>query len=219
MSGDRITLRVEDWHREALDSIAGNWGVSRSEIIRQAISDLVDEYAESVPDWVEKEAVHDKVTTEYKPDLRTMRFRKSVHDYLKDLLMDENGNVHPEAPHPDKVRETYIEGLRETLYQEHPDYAEEYDEYLKHKMDWYKMLHPETATVDREEWAVEMIRIQFGLDRENRARSMAKTYAERLDMSEHEILDTARDKLADLNWREEWTQATNSNVVVQPEHD
>lgn len=205
------SIRLPEYQSEGLRQFKRETGMNMSDIIRSALSEFISSWecnGDELPEWVQKEASHDRIVRENKPQMRAMHFKQNVYGYLlHECLEGEDMQLARFPPHPDKVRENYADSVREQIEQEHEQYADEYLGHLERMMEWYELVHPDTGREGRK-GIIQFAAYLMRWEDEGRARMFVDLAMEENDVStnvsKHDLLDEARQIKAKKTWKMEW---------------
>lgn len=207
----RLSFRAEDWMADGLDSLVDETSLNKSDLIRRAVRDLLTEWSDSIPDWVQKEASHDEIIKKNRPALRTMHFKQRSFEYILNCLVDERGNLKRFPPHPDKVDAVYIEELRNEVSKEHGDHQEEYMKHIDRLSEWYRLMHPETSDGSQVEQVCELACHYIRFGQSDKARELCKDaeHSGQLPAGTtwQDVMDEARDGARNDRWKHQWEDA------------
>ena len=216
----RHTVRLQDYQSEGLEQFADKTGMSKSDVMRIAMSRLIDDdpTGGEIDEWIKQEAVHDRVVMENRPSMRMMHFKQNVFEYLcHECLRGEDGALARFPPQPDMVEETYIDSLRKEIKEAYPEeHREEYLNHLDQMLEWYKLVHPDTKAEDKEQWLFEMCLYFMRWQSEEDARDWIDAKDSQGQIPEtltpHEILDEARDAYHRNRWKDEYDEAARGKL-------
>lgn len=208
----RITIRCPDWMEEGISRLSDASDMSRSEVIRRAVTELISEWGDELPDWVLKEASHDEMVARNRPELRMMHFEQRAFEYAKNALTNQQGQVARYPPDPEMLEEHYGEMIREEVEEEYEQYRERFEEHIDEVMGWYRTMHPDTSHGTVRHQAVTKCAWHIRHGREPQARTVAQAAvgeATGPETTEHMILDDARNKATE---NERWVHKQDRSV-------
>jgi len=210
----KTSLRLPAWQIDSLDAIATEAeATNRSELIRDAISKQVQEHKDEAPQWAVAESAHDRKRRQNRPRLREMHFKQRIHEYARDCLFDDLGRMKRHPPSPSKFRAYYGEMVREEVKDEYPENEDEYIEHLEETLDWYELMHPDASIGGPKQQAIALVRHHMEHENRDSAREIAEQSAQNTDATKHELLDEARERKADTDWRHQWDEAVRPWVT------
>jgi len=216
----RHTFRLPDYQSEGLETTADVYDMTMSDVARIAFNRMLedDPTEGEVPDWVQKEAVHDEITTENNPNMRQLHFKQNVYEYLAhECLRGEDGDMARFPPSPERVEADYLDSMREEVKRAFPEnHREEALQHLDRMGDWYELVHPETQADDKEAWLRETVLYLLRWQDEDAARE----WLDRQDrkglipdrLNPHQLLDDARDEYHANRWKDEYDDAARGKL-------
>lgn len=212
----RFTVSVDEALADATDELVQSSDVNRSELVGIALRRLVREWEDDLPEWVQKEVTHADLVKKNRPFIREMHFKQNVRDYLvQNCLLNERNNPAKFPPHPDKVRDRYADSLKDEIDQTDMEYADEYKEHLESQMRWYEAVHPDTGGSTTTEGIISMVEYYMREEGEGEAREFLRMCSERgkipSGQNQHQILDEARDRIRNKQWKFEWEDSVKAN--------
>jgi DNA phosphorothioation-dependent restriction protein DptG len=208
----KINVRCDEWLKHAVATVSEKAGISQSELVRQAVTDIVSDWGDDLPDWVEKEMHHSEMLTKNRPELRTMHFKQRVFDYARNALTNDMDKLARYPPEPEKMEEKYFHMLDEEIEKEMPEeWEDEFREHVNEVMEWYRLMHPETDHGSPTEEVKALAAWHYRRGRKKQARSVVKRAKDDgqipASVSVHEVIDEAREEAAKESWKHEWDEA------------
>lgn len=211
----KISARLPDHLVEALDYLKKEWGIAKTDVVRQSLNQTIGDDPEhlDIPDWMVNDAIHDRVKQENRAELRKAHFKQNVYEYLlHDCLRGRDGGMARFPPDPDALRDSYIASMREEIQETVDDgeLLQEYENHLEEMIEWYEIMHPD-ADGSRTEQYYNVCRFMIRWEDEEEARRFLDEQDRRGKIPDtitpHEILDDARDDVRQANWKNDWDDA------------
>lgn len=207
-----ISVRATKQQSEAVDRIASEYNVSKSELLRGQIRRLIDEHEKIIDPYMALSNEIEKQQTKSNPYQRVSHMPNNLHESLRHQI-DE-----PYPIPPDEVNEEYYRPYAKAIKAKYPDDEEKQKRAmskLDHAMRMYEVLHP-TNDPPGNEVVRACVHYARGIMEEEDMETARAWVKRRIDdgILPDERRDEVFDKLRETRreeWQEDWKQGVRAN--------
>lgn len=142
----RITVRVSETKKEALESLANEYGLNMSQLLRGQVKSLIDSEGEKLPEEIRQKVTVERLKEDGKTKQQAMHLPNNYFEETRKLL-DK-----PFPPLPEELEEMYLKPYREHIELTYDGSLQKRKVAQLEKVHHdYKVLHPESGEQSGEE--------------------------------------------------------------------
>lgn len=207
--------------KDGFKEISRKYDVPMSTVVKPALRQFLNERADDLPEYIEKDVAFEQLTNENRWRMRVMWFESNVRGFFDDALQRDI------SPDPEKVEWAFAESCREEIVEQAPErWQDGLEQYLEEELARYRVHYaadnPDESEVDSRD-RDEVIEYACRHFRAGRA-DLAAEYAEKVQdngnlptgMSANDVISEARQATQDRNMDDIPLSADGGNFNPNP---